>query len=83
MFPNDGVCLEVIMQIRYGDLKVCPKCKKKTITPIIKDNVNIGTEINTDEFLSYRSLEKEGLLPRLCKTCHSRICERRLPYPID
>jgi transposase-like protein len=47
---------------REGDVKgaVIPNMKKKTVVPIIKDNVLIGAMINTDEFLSYRSLRKEG-----------------------
>lgn len=47
---------------REGDVKgtVVPNMKKKTVVPIIKDNVLVGAMINTDEFLSYRSLKKEG-----------------------
>jgi transposase-like protein/predicted RNA-binding Zn-ribbon protein involved in translation (DUF1610 family) len=29
-FPNDDICLEEIMKLRYGNLKVCPDCEKET-----------------------------------------------------
>jgi hypothetical protein len=29
-FPNDDVCLETIVQARYGDLKFCPHCGAET-----------------------------------------------------
>jgi len=47
---------------RQGNVKgkVVKDMKKKTITPIIRDTVTSGSKINTDEFLSYRTLEKEG-----------------------
>ncbi len=30
MYPDDNSCLNEIFKNRYGDLKVCPGCKKKT-----------------------------------------------------
>ena len=30
MYPDDNSCLEEIFKNRYGDLKVCPNCKKET-----------------------------------------------------
>jgi len=47
---------------RTGDArgKVVPNMKKKTITPVIKDMVDEGSLVNTDEFLSYRTLENDG-----------------------
>lgn len=30
MYPDDNACLDKIFRNRYGDLKVCPKCKKQT-----------------------------------------------------
>jgi transposase-like protein/ribosomal protein L37AE/L43A len=30
LFPNDGVCLDHIMQVTYGKQSECPKCKKQT-----------------------------------------------------
>lgn len=29
-FPNDGACLEELMQKRFGKASVCPECKKNT-----------------------------------------------------
>ena len=29
-YPNDDVCLDELFQARFGDIKVCPKCKKET-----------------------------------------------------
>jgi len=47
---------------RKGNVKgeVVKNMKKKTITPIIKNNVTTGARISTDKFSSYRNLVKEG-----------------------
>lgn len=29
-FPNNDVCLEEIMKLRYSNLKICPECEKET-----------------------------------------------------
>lgn len=29
-YPDDNACLDKIFSLRYGNLKVCPKCKKET-----------------------------------------------------
>lgn len=50
------------MAERQGAIKakVTVDTKRKTVMPIIKENVKIGTEVMTDEYLPYRSLTKEG-----------------------
>jgi len=47
---------------RKGAIKarVTVDTKRKTVMPIIRKNVAIGTDIMTDEYLPYRSLTKEG-----------------------
>ena len=47
---------------RKGSIKatVVGDTKMKTVMPIIRGNVALGTEIMTDEYLPYRSLTKEG-----------------------
>ncbi|MFB0564699.1 MAG: transposase, partial [Candidatus Aminicenantaceae bacterium] len=30
MYPDDDACLDKIFSLRYGNLKVCPQCKKQT-----------------------------------------------------
>lgn len=47
---------------RKGAIKarVTVDTKRKTVMPIIRQNVTIGTEIMTDEYLPYKSLIKEG-----------------------
>jgi transposase len=40
--------------------KVTVDTKRKTVMPIIKHHVKIGTKMMTDEYLPYRSLPKEG-----------------------
>ena len=47
---------------RKGDVKghVIRDVKKKTVMPLIKADVLPGSHVNTDEYQSYRSLEKEG-----------------------
>lgn len=37
-----------------------PNCKRKTVFPIIKEHVEEGTEIHSDEFPVYNTLGKEG-----------------------
>jgi transposase len=47
---------------RKGIIKatVTVDTKRKTVMPIIKEHVKIGTSIMTDEYLPYQSLDKEG-----------------------
>lgn len=40
--------------------KVTVNTKRKTVMPIIREYVKIGTEVMTDEYLPYQSLMKEG-----------------------
>ncbi|HCS79335.1 TPA: IS1595 family transposase [Patescibacteria group bacterium] len=40
--------------------KVTVDTKRKTVMPIIREHVKLGTEVMTDEYLPYRSLAKEG-----------------------
>jgi transposase-like protein len=42
--------------------KVTSDTKRKTVMPIIKEHVEIGTRMMTDEYLPYRSLPKEGYI---------------------
>ena len=45
--------------------QVIPDVTKKTIIPIIQENVLVGALINTDEFKSYKALRKSGYLHRI------------------
>lgn len=47
---------------RQGKVKatVTVNTRRKTVMPIIRQHINIGTEVMTDEYLVYRSLTKEG-----------------------
>ena len=47
---------------RQGDVRmqVVENVKRKTLLPIIKKNVEEGSVMATDEFLTYTSLDKEG-----------------------
>ncbi|HEX9059125.1 MAG TPA: IS1595 family transposase [Clostridia bacterium] len=47
---------------RKGNIKatVTVDTKRKTVMPIVREYVAIGTNIMTDEYLPYRSLTKEG-----------------------
>lgn len=38
--------------------KIIPNCKKKTLHPIIEENVQKGSTTHTDEFVSYGGLDK-------------------------
>ena len=50
------------MMERDGDimLKVVPNVRKKTLQPIIKENVEAGSTVHTDELKSYTGLDKAG-----------------------
>ena len=47
---------------RDGDVmtKVVPDVRKKTLHPIIKENVDHGSTVNSDELASYNGLDKAG-----------------------
>ena len=47
---------------RGGDVmtKVVPNVKKKTLQPIIRENVKLGSTVHTDELRSYSGLHNEG-----------------------
>ena len=47
---------------RDGDVmaKVVPNVRKKTLHPIIKENVEKGSTVNSDELASYNGLDKAG-----------------------
>ena len=47
---------------RDGDImtKVVPNVRKKTLQPIIKENVKKGSTVHTDELKSYNGLKKAG-----------------------
>ncbi len=40
--------------------KVVPDVKKRTLQPIVTENVKAGSTISTDELRSYRGLDKHG-----------------------
>lgn len=42
--------------------KVTGDTKRKTVMPIIRENITIGTTVMSDEYLPYRSLTKEGYI---------------------
>ena len=58
--PNKTIAFGMLD--RDGDLmtKVVPNVKKKTLQPIIKENVKQGSTVHTDELRSYSGLHKEG-----------------------
>lgn len=58
----DGKTVVFGMMEKDGDImtKVIPNVKGKTLKPIIKDNVETETEIQTDELPSYRGLDNQG-----------------------
>ena len=47
---------------RGGDVmaKVVPDVKKRTLQPILAENVELGSTVHTDELRSYRGLDKVG-----------------------
>ena len=47
---------------RQGQLraKVTIDTKRKTVMPLIKQHVKLGSHIMSDEYLPYQSLDKEG-----------------------
>ena len=58
--PNKTVVFGVVE--RDGDImaKVVPDVKKRTLHPIIEENVKQGSTIHTDELRSYHGLDKIG-----------------------
>ena len=58
--PNKTVVFGIVE--RDGDVmaNVVPNVRKKTLQPIIKENVEEGSTIHTDELKSYRGLSKAG-----------------------
>ena len=50
------------MMEKDGDVmtKIVPNVRKKTLQPIIKENVEKGSTVHTDEFASYSGLKKAG-----------------------
>lgn len=47
---------------RNGEVmtKVVPNSKRKTLQPLIKENIENGSTVNTDEWLAYRNLGEQG-----------------------
>ena len=58
--PNKTVVFGMLE--RGGDVmaKIVPDVRKKTLHPIIKENVEKGSTINNDELASYNGLDKAG-----------------------
>lgn len=58
--PNKTIAFGMLDQ--DGDLmtKVVPNVKKRTLQPIIQENVKSGSTIHTDELRSYKGLDKAG-----------------------
>ena len=58
--PNKTVVFGMLE--RDGDVmaKVVPNVRKKTLHPIIKENVEKGSTVNSDELKSYKGLAKAG-----------------------
>ena len=58
--PNKTVVFGMLE--RGGDVmtKVVPNVRKKTLQPIIKENVVKGSTVHTDELKSYSGLSKAG-----------------------
>ncbi len=50
------------MMQRKGQVmtKIVPDCKRKTLQPIIEQNVKTGATVHTDELHSYKGLKKAG-----------------------
>jgi len=59
----DGKTVVFGMAERDGDImaKVVPNVKKRTLLPLIADNVIPGSTVHTDELRSYKGLDKLGL----------------------
>ena len=59
----DGKTVVFGMAERKGDImaKVVPNVKKRTLLPLIADNVIPGSTVHTDELRSYKGLDKLGL----------------------
>lgn len=57
-----GKTIVVGMLERDGDImtQVIPNVRRVTLHPIIEKNVEKGSEVHTDELLSYRGLDKNG-----------------------
>lgn len=58
----EGKTSVVGMTQRGGNVlaKVTTDTKKKTVMPLIRQHINIGARVVTDEYLSYNSVIKEG-----------------------
>ena len=58
--PNKTIAFGMLD--RDGDLmtKIVPNVKKKTLQPIIQENVKSGSTVHTDELRSYKGLDKIG-----------------------
>lgn len=58
----DGKTIVFGMMEKSGDVmtKIVDNVKAKTLQPIIEDNVEKGSEIQTDELRSYKGLNKKG-----------------------
>ena len=66
---------------RGGDVMahVVPNVSKRTLYPIITENIEPGSTVHTDEFGTYRALSRRGLQSQGGQPQAGRICERRLP----
>ncbi len=58
----DGKTVVFGMKERSGPVKtkVVPDAKRKTIEPIIKENIRPGSKVHTDEWWAYKGLGKQG-----------------------
>jgi transposase len=58
----EGKTVVMGMLEKNGDVmtRIVPNIKKKTLQTIIENNIEAGSELHTDELLSYRGLNKKG-----------------------
>lgn len=58
----EGKTVVMGMLEKDGDVmtRIVPNIKKKTLQTIIENNIETGSELHTDELLSYRGLNKKG-----------------------
>ena len=58
--------------------KVVPNVKRRTLEPVIRENVTAGSTIHTDDLRSYLRLPAAGYKHGHCQSQHGRVYERKL-----
>ena len=81
--PNKTVVFGMVE--RGGDVmaNVVPNVRKRTLLPIVVDNVEPGSTIHTDELRSYRGLDKAGYRHSTVNHGAGEVCEPGQPRQLD